>query len=183
MYKKTIALCALAGFGGGACAQSSVTVYGLLDAYATRFTGAPGGVNALGTVIPSGGYDTYFSLFSGIGPTATLLSSNDDGTCPPAALDQACRDSQFIFASLAGGGYTLALSVFDNFSFAENLGTGTLGDGFIGLGSYFNSDTNSFRTPAYALDFTADKLTINSATETSPATRSRPQPPRSHQRK
>jgi predicted porin len=46
MYKKTIALCALAGFGGGACAQSSVTIYGLLDAYATRFTGAPGGVNA-----------------------------------------------------------------------------------------------------------------------------------------
>jgi hypothetical protein len=130
---------------------------------------APGGVNAAGNVISSGGFDTYFSLFSGTGPAATFLASSDDGLCPPAAFAPACRDSQLDFVSIGAGEYTLALSVFDNFSFAENFGSGTLGDGFIGLGSYFNADSNSFRTPQYAVDFTANDLIVTDVTETIPA--------------
>jgi len=35
---------------------------------------------------------------------------------------------------LAAGTYEIAISAFENMSFAENLGSGTLADGFTGLG-------------------------------------------------
>jgi hypothetical protein len=120
---------------------------------------APGGTNAAGAVIAPGGFDTYFSLFSGVGPGATFLASNDDGLCPPGDDTLACRDST-LSQHLAAGAYTLAVSVFDNFSFAENLGAGTLGDGFIGLGSYFNLDQFAETTSAYAVDLLAADLTV-----------------------
>jgi hypothetical protein len=114
---------------------------------------APGGTNYAGQVVQAGGFDTYLSLFAGIGPNATFLASNDDGLCPPGATDGgACRDSRLVYLSLPAGQYTLVLSVFGNISFAENLGSGTLGDGFIGLGSYYNSDTDTFRRPNWAVD-------------------------------
>ncbi len=122
---------------------------------------APGGVNAAGDIIPAGGFDPYLSVFTGLGPGATFLLSNDDGSCPSGAHAPACRDPGITIASLAPGSYTLALSVFDNFSFAENLGTGDLGDGFIGLGDYYNLDSASERTPNYALDVRADGLTVD----------------------
>jgi hypothetical protein len=117
---------------------------------------APGGTNAAGMVIPPGGFDTYISLFQGSGPTATFLASNDDGGCGPAAPGPtSCEDSRLDLASLAAGDYTLALTLPFNFSFAENLGSGTLGDGFIGLqGDYFDSGSNEVRTSAYAFDIT-----------------------------
>jgi hypothetical protein len=113
---------------------------------------APGGTNAAGTVIVAGGFDTYLSLFLGIGPSATFLMSNDDGTCPLGAAIPACHDSTLDIASLGAGSYTLVLSVFDNFSFAENLGMGTLGDGFIGLGDYYDFASGQVRTANYAVD-------------------------------
>jgi hypothetical protein len=120
---------------------------------------APGGTNAAGQVIAPGGFDTYFSLFQGTGGGATFLASNDDGDCPPGDAEVACRDST-LNLSLSSGGYTLAVSTFENLSFAENLGSGTLGDGFIGLGSYFNSDTFSDTSSAYAVDIVASGLTL-----------------------
>jgi hypothetical protein len=108
---------------------------------------APGGTNDAGAVISSGGFDSYFSLFSGAGPGATFLQSNDDGDCPPGDGTFGCSDST-INGLLAAGTYTLAVSAFENFSFAENLGGGTLGDGFIGLGNY------GFNTSDYAVDIT-----------------------------
>jgi len=120
---------------------------------------APGGTNAAGDVIATGGFDTYFSLFGGVGNTATFLTSNDDGSCPPGDDTVACRDSR-LSLNLTAGSYILAVSVFDNFSFAENLGGGTLGDGFIGLGSYFNLDIFAETTPDFAVDITADGLTL-----------------------
>jgi hypothetical protein len=118
---------------------------------------APGGTNAAGTVIPGGGFDPYVSLFVGSGPGATFLGSNDDGSCPPGVgVSFFCPDSTLIQNPLPAGAYTLALSVFDNFSFAENLGTGTLGDGFIGLGDYFDQITGTLRTSHYAVDIVAD---------------------------
>lgn len=109
--------------------------------------GAPGGLNAQGAAIAGGGFDPYVTLFSGSGATATFLASNDDGSCPPGTIAAAlCGDSTLVTGVLPAGAYTLAISAFLNMSFAENLGSGNLGDGFIGLGSF------GTRTNAYAVD-------------------------------
>ena len=128
-------------------------------------SGAPGAGTLLGQVIAPGGFDPYISLFSGVGPTATFLASNDDGLCPPGtATGVSCFDPTLHVNSLPAGSYTLALSVFENFSFAENYGTGTLGDLFIGLGNYYDTTSNAFRTPNYAFDITANGLSVVSQT-------------------
>jgi hypothetical protein len=119
---------------------------------------APGDTNAAGSVILAGGFDSYVSLFNGTGAAATFLMSNDDGVCPPGNPAPACHDSTLVMASLAAGSYTMALSVFDNFSFAENFGNGTLGDGFIGLGDYFDAASGTIRTSNYAVDISATGL-------------------------
>src|SRR5258706_10536429 len=121
---------------------------------------APGGANAAGAVIPAGGFDSYLSLFLGTGPNATFLASNDDGFCPPGHASPGCHDSTLLMPSLGAGTYTMALTVFDNFSFAENFGSGTLGDGFIGLGDYFDGSSGTFRTASYAVDISASSLTV-----------------------
>jgi hypothetical protein len=126
--------------------------------------GYGGGTNAAGTVTPAGGFDTYVSLFTGTGPTATFLASNDDGSCPPGNASPACHDSTLVVPSLGAGIYTMALSVFDNFSFAENFGSGTIGDGFIGLGDYFDASSGTVRTSNYAVDIRASGLTPEPAT-------------------
>lgn len=115
--------------------------------------GAPGGTNAAGAVIAGGGFDPYVSLFSGTGPTATFVASNDDGLCPPGTIaDALCGDSTLVTAVLPAGSYTLAVSAFLNMSLAENLGSGTLGDGFVGLGSF------GTRSAAYAVDISGTTL-------------------------
>jgi len=38
------------------------------------------------------------------------------------------------------GDYTIAISAFSNQSFVESLGTGTLADGFTGLGNLFEGE-------------------------------------------
>ena len=75
----------------------------------------------------AGGADPYFTLFSGIGPAATFLYSN---------YDQAfSTGGDFLYVlPLPAGDYTVAMGVFANMSFAENLGAGALGDGFTQLG-------------------------------------------------
>jgi hypothetical protein len=45
---------------------------------------------------------------------------------------------------LSRGTYTLVVQAFDNMSLVENLGSGTLGDGFTGLGNYDPSRTNNY---------------------------------------
>lgn len=118
-----------------------------------------GGTNAAGQVIAAGGFDTYVSLFSGWGAAATFVASNDDGLCPPGHVFGSCADSTLHVASLAAGRYTLAVTMPSNFSFAENLGTGTLGDGFIGLAADWSGGACSATcTSAYALDITSAAL-------------------------
>jgi hypothetical protein len=136
-------------------------------------SGAPGGTNAAGTVITSGGFDTYLSLFSGTGPTATFVASNDDGGCGPASPDPAsggyCEDSRLDLTDLAAGSYTIALTLPFNYSIAENYGYGDLGDGFINLqGSYYDDATGEVRTPNFAFDVTADGLTSTTTTSATP---------------
>ena len=88
---------------------------------------APGNVNFLSSGFAAGGVDPYFTLFSGTGETATFLGSN----FAQAFSTGGDFDLNFL---LSAGDYTLALGAFANMSFAENLGAGALGDGFIALG-------------------------------------------------
>lgn len=114
---------------------------------------APGGTNAAGAVITGGGFDPYVSLFNGAGASATFIGSNDDGLCPPGHLAPVCADSSFTTGLLTAGSYTLALTLPFNFSFAENYGSGTLGDGFIGLDASFSDGSCAAScSSAYAVD-------------------------------
>lgn len=120
---------------------------------------AAGGTNLAGQVIVPGGSDPYVSLFAGSGPTATFIASNDDGACPPGHAFPSCADSTLVFASLPSGTYTLALTLPFNFSFAENYGSGSLGDGFIGLdASYDDGACAGSCSAAYAVDVRAGGL-------------------------
>src|ERR1700677_4126591 len=186
MYSRTLLLLFL--LSSGLCHADTLSFTGSLDpnnpndVYLPTFThapssdvfiqswgyvgsaGAPGGTNAAGTVISSGGFDSYLSLFSGTGPTATFVASNDDGGCGPASPDPAsggyCEDSRLDITDLAAGSYTIALTLPDNYSIAENYGYGDLGDGFINLqGSYYDDATGEVRTSHFPFDVTANGLT------------------------
>jgi hypothetical protein len=96
-----------------------------------------GGVNGNGAVIPEGGLEPYLSLFDS---TGAFLSSTYFGvTCPAGAHANTssgeCFDVLLDAGTLAPGTYEIALSAYLNMSFAENLGIGTLADGFTGLGN------------------------------------------------
>jgi hypothetical protein len=128
-------------------------------ANAPHYLSNPVGTNFAGQVIDPGGFDSYLTLFSGLGPTAVFTGqSNDDGPCPFATADGGnCFDAR-LNTSLTTGTYTLVLSASNNFSIAENYGSGTLGDGFIGLeSSDFSSlsDPNG-RTANWALDLSTN---------------------------
>lgn len=114
--------------------------------------GFGGGTNAAGILISSGGFDPYLSIFVGSGPSALFLASNDDGSCPAGIPDPSCSDPTLSLLGVSAGTYTLALTVFDNFSISENYGFGSLGDGFTGLGDYWNTASNETRSPNFALD-------------------------------
>jgi hypothetical protein len=86
-----------------------------------------GQVKFLSKGFAAGGVDPYFTLFQGTGNSATFLGSNY------AKAFSTGGDFNLSFI-LAPGEYTVALGAFANMSFPENLGTGTLGDGFISLG-------------------------------------------------
>ena len=117
-----------------------------------------GGQNAAGQLIAPGGFDPYLSVFLGIGSGATFLASNDDGACPPGTPAPACADSTLDLFNMPAGYYTLALTLPFNFSFAENLGSGTLGDGFIGLDASFSDGACSgICSNVYAFDVLSNR--------------------------
>ncbi|MFL6697833.1 MAG: DVUA0089 family protein [Vitreoscilla sp.] len=101
-----------------------------------------GTVTIVSTGFAGGGVDPYFSLFVGSGATATFLDSNY------AQATSTGGDFAWL-GTLGVGTYEIALGVFENMSFAENMGSGTLGDGFIGLG-----DPGSLGDGHYALSLT-----------------------------
>jgi hypothetical protein len=115
--------------------------------------GFGGGVNSAGATIAAGGFDTYASLFAGWGATASFVAANDDGLCPPGKAAPVCADSTLSLVALPAGRYTLAVGLPSNFSFAENLGSGNLGDGFIGLAaSWSDGACAATCTSRYAVD-------------------------------
>jgi hypothetical protein len=96
-----------------------------------------GGANGSGTVIADAGFEPYLSLFDAAG---NFLNSTFFGTtCPPGAHTSpalgSCFDVLLNGGTLAAGDYRITISAFQNLSFAENFGTGTLADGFTGLGN------------------------------------------------
>ena len=89
--------------------------------------GFGGGTNAAGQVIPAGGFDSLVALFSGSGPTATILvdgsgnpiASADNLTlfspgCPPAQTvnlgGSVCGDNGLVATLTVGMTYTLLLT-------------------------------------------------------------------------
>jgi hypothetical protein len=95
-----------------------------------------GGVNGAGTTIAQGGFEPYLSLFDSSGDF--LASTYYGTTCPAGAntntVSGQCYDVGLDGGTLAAGTYQIAITDFENMSFAENYGSGTLADGFIGLG-------------------------------------------------
>jgi hypothetical protein len=125
--------------------------------------GFGGGTNAAGVVIPAGGFDSTVSLFSGSGPSASivLLGGNPAASsdllslfspgCPPAGMvtigtgvgASVCGDNQLVVPNLSAGTYTLVLTDAGYWPVAVNPGPPThslLSDGFGSLG------TPSFQT-------------------------------------
>jgi hypothetical protein len=125
--------------------------------------GFGGGTNAAGQAISAGGFDPLIALFSGSGPTATIVTDGSGdvladadilnnppfspvGNCPPAGMvtigtgtgSAACGDDFMQAINLAAGVYTLALSTADYIPNAVNPGAptySTLGDGFTDFSS------------------------------------------------
>ena len=98
-----------------------------------------GAASIVSTGFAGGGVDPYFTLFAGSGGSATFLDSN--------YAQATSTGGDFTWTgSLGVGTYEIALGAFENLSFAENLGSGSLGDGFIFLG-----DPNSLGSGAYSL--------------------------------
>lgn len=97
-----------------------------------------GPVTIRSTGYAAGGIDPYFTLFDGAGHAATFLDSN--------GAQAFSTGGDFTWTgTLAAGSYRIALGSFANLSFAENLGTGTLADGFTGLGVPGSLGDGSYR--------------------------------------
>jgi hypothetical protein len=106
--------------------------------------GFGGGVSGTGAVVAPGGLEPYLSLFDGAG---NFLSSTFAGTtCPAGAnsLSGQCLDVLLDAGTLLAGNYQIALTAWQNLSFAENLGSGTLADGFTGLGNLSGRENLNF---------------------------------------
>ena len=110
-----------------------------------------GGTNGNGIAIGAGGFEPYLSLFDASG---TFLASTFFGmTCPPGADTNAgqCFDVLLDAGILAPGNYAITISAFENMSLAENSGSGSLADGFIGLGNLAPGEDMHY---AFDLDLT-----------------------------
>lgn len=157
--------------------------------------GFGGGTNAVGQVIPAGGFDPLIALFSGTGPAATMVTDGSGnpladadnlsnapwsyvGNCPPAGAvaigaNSDCGDDRMQTPALAAGTYTLVLTdanyqpnaIFDN---------GTLSEGFTDFtgGVFQTCDpvSNACITPDgnYAVDITSAGLSQVSTPEPAP---------------
>ncbi|HEY7165478.1 MAG TPA: DVUA0089 family protein [Candidatus Binatia bacterium] len=79
-----------------------------------RSFGYEGGTNAVGTVIPPGGFDTTVAVYNLL--TGSLLGFNDDGSAPPLVVDPITGfvGDSLLNLSLGAGTYAVALTEFDN---------------------------------------------------------------------
>ncbi len=120
-----------AAFGNAQDVANNVALYALNMPIA-------GLLSIVSTGFASGGIDPYFTIFKGNGVASTFVDSND--------VQAFSTGGDFSYsASLAAGNYTISLGAFANMSFAENLGVGTLGDGFTALGAPAYTGNTSYR--------------------------------------
>ncbi len=132
-----------------------------------RTWGYAGGTNALGAIIPAGGFDPVLSLFDATGgllPTSPLVATNNDGA--GVATDLAtglAADSLLSLTTLnAGHTYVLVLSQFDNLPNGPNYGNGFSNAGLGNFtpgefgcgGTSFCDASASQRTGDWAVDIT-----------------------------
>jgi hypothetical protein len=150
-----------------------------------------GGVNAMGQPIAAGGFDPLIALFSGTGPSATIVTDTSGnplidadnlnnppwafvGNCPPAGVvaigfNNDCGDD-WMQVTLAAGTYTLLLSDANYIPAAIN-DNGSLSEGFTDLtaGVFQTCDpaADACITPNgnYAVDITSPGL-VNHAAQT-----------------
>ena len=118
--------------------------------------GFGGGTNAAGTLIPAGGFDSLVALYSGMGPSASIVLSGGNPAasadtlsifapnCPPAGMvtigagagSSVCGDNNLVLATLAAGTYTLQLTDANYIPQAVNPGppgASLISDGFTDL--------------------------------------------------
>lgn len=117
-----------------------------------------GGTDAQGTVIPSGGFQPYISLFSGSG---TFINTSVSGSCPPQNVDLTtgvCGDD-LLSQSLAAGNYLVALTEYPNLPAGTTLaagfsetGQGNFTGGFCGTTGAFFDSTCTKRNGNFELD-------------------------------
>jgi len=122
--------------------------------------GYGGGVSLTGPIIPAGGLAPYLSLFDASGNF--LVSTYYGVTCPSGAntFNGNCYDVEMDGGLLAPGTYQISITAWENLSDAENQGTGTLADGFTGLGNLGTGDR--------ALDYAFDVVLTSNATAPEP---------------
>jgi hypothetical protein len=103
--------------------------------------GYGGGTNAAGTIIPPGGFDSFFTWFDA---TGDQIGTDDDGCGAAASNNGACLDAYFQ-GFLPAGDYVLALTE------SGNEPNGSLSDGFTeqGMGDF----TASGACPAFCDSF------------------------------
>ncbi len=136
------------GFGCTLAASDDDATWAQFAARVENFTvAAPSAMNAVtfsfgggtsgdGSAVMPGGFTPYLSLFDSSG--VFLASTYNGEYCPPGAhsFNGFCNDAKLDGGLLAPGMYSIALSAYMNMSYAENWGTGTLADGFTGLGNF-----------------------------------------------
>jgi hypothetical protein len=119
--------------------------------------GFAGGTSGTGAIVLPGGFEPYLSLFD---PAGNFMTSTFDPvtTCPAGAgtYNGNCFDVRLDGGVLAPGTYSIALTAFENMSYAENLGDPTLklSDGFTGLGNLAAGENLN-----YAFDVVLDSTT------------------------
>jgi hypothetical protein len=102
----------------------------------------PSSMQALTVSYAQDGLEPYLSLFDASG---NFLASTFFGTnCPAGAqinpTSGDCFDVLLDGETLGPGSYQIAISAFENLTQAENFGSGTLTDGFAGLGNLASSE-------------------------------------------
>ncbi|WP_286270313.1 DVUA0089 family protein [Thalassotalea hakodatensis] len=114
--------------------------------------GYAGGVNAEGTTIADGGFDSQLFIFDSLG---NLLESDDDGSNVVSATSGNSWDA-FISRTLNTGSYFAVLTQFDSDYISGDLVTGewSLSD----TTNFVDADDND-RTSFYAFDISGENLT------------------------
>ncbi|MDC8759040.1 porin [Janthinobacterium fluminis] len=166
MKKSLLALAVLASFAGAASAQSSVTVYGVLDAGVTReMGGAAGSVTKLATGVQSGnrlGFKGTEDLGGGLKANFQIENGFDLDTGKTRQGDRLFGRQAFVGLSGAFGAVNLGRQynpIFISIDSIDPFGTGLPGriDNLMVAGNYRTDNAVTYSTPTVS-GFTANLM-------------------------